>query len=449
MNTRPIYNTPIASIGIFDGENNYIFLIQYWEKNIIVYCPLFCPELMSGDVLYYKLEILDIRKSNIGDPIYTKVFNRNNCVAVPNPFHFEDNSYYEMIVCDDIPGSAFEPNISPIYASITPVVTPEEDFLNNSEWIPDRDYVGGQGTVFRASNELSLIINSDTESFILRPILSGKKQELSWESFRDYVFKNFGLSEFMVSAQITLANQTDIFLTLDTGVCEELILDSGENITGTSFSIIKFSESGKLKENADYDESMYLVGTWLIYRHASEDDISTGNESELIDTGSDIWYPAIILRTTPRPITPLFFGELLAGGEIIDIKNILPEDMIISQPRIINRTIQKVINMSSVTDSKANIIQPVFFRSRELAELVIHPETNENICINLDAYKAQVDSFILKIEGITFTEIGRTNSGIVFKIYGNLLPSEVDSGIVYVLNQDAELVTTGKYTYEY
>jgi hypothetical protein len=72
----------------------------------------------------------------------------------------------------------------------------------------------------------------------------------------------------------------------------------------------------------------------------------------------------------------------------------------------------------------------------------------ENICINLDAYKSSVDRFYIKIEGTSYSEVGRTESGVIFKVQGSLLPGTVTSGTYYILNEDADLVTTGKYKYE-
>ena len=38
--------------------------------------------------------------------------------------------------------------------------------------------------------------------------------------------------------------------------------------------------------------------------------------------------------------------------------------------------------------------------------------------------------------------------GIIFKIVGRELPTDVTSGTYYILNENSELVTTGKYIYE-
>lgn len=110
----------------------------------------------------------------------------------------------------------------------------------------------------------------------------------------------------------------------------------------------------------------------------------------------------------------------------------------------INKTVVKVDN---VNDSKTKIVKPVFFQTGKLDGCVIYPETTSNVCINLNSYKSKVDFFYLKVEGVTFPEIGRTHQGVIFKIQGNLLPKAIDSGEMYVLNEDKELVVAGTFKY--
>ena len=166
----------------------------------------------------------------------------------------------------------------------------------------------------------------------------------------------------------------------------------------------------------------------------------------LLPDGPEIIHVSV--RTNPFPITLERYGRLVHAATGQATKIDIPEDMNIIRPRFINKTIQQVVEMTAQTDSKSNIIQPVFFRSRELASIIVHPAVTENICINLDAYKAAVERFYIKIEGVAFYEIGRTESGVIFKISGNMLPGKLTNGTYYILNEDAELVTTGKYKYE-
>lgn len=119
-----------------------------------------------------------------------------------------------------------------------------------------------------------------------------------------------------------------------------------------------------------------------------------------------------------------------------------------NEPRIINKIVNKTIISKSRSDSKANIIQPVFYRTRDIGSIVIHPEVTENIAINLDAYKSSVDTFILRISGVDFREIGRTSDGVVFRVEGSSLPTKIAEGVAYILNNEGVLVTKGTYTIE-
>lgn len=110
----------------------------------------------------------------------------------------------------------------------------------------------------------------------------------------------------------------------------------------------------------------------------------------------------------------------------------------------INKTVVKVDN---INDSKTKIVKPVFFQAGKLDGCVIYPETTSNVCINLNSYKSKVDFFYLKVEGVMFPEIGRTHQGVIFKVQGNLLPRAVESGKMYVLNEDKELIVTGTFKY--
>lgn len=147
-----------------------------------------------------------------------------------------------------------------------------------------------------------------------------------------------------------------------------------------------------------------------------------------------------------KMILPRDWAKLIATQT--DIDELYNSDMELKEFRLINKTIQNVVNITGSQDTKANIIQPIFFRVRDVESVVIHPAVTENICINLDAYKSSCQGFFLQFEGISFPEIGRTEAGVVFKIYGNMLPGKINAGVYYVLNQSGDLVTSGKYIYE-
>lgn len=141
------------------------------------------------------------------------------------------------------------------------------------------------------------------------------------------------------------------------------------------------------------------------------------------------------------PITQEVFSIFINGGakKIIDLN-----DMNITQYNVVNKINNEIIHLDRPEDSKSNIIQPVFFRVKDAELLTLHPEVTENICINLDDYKSKVDRFILQIGNCRFDQIGANKYGIIFKVIGKKI-SGVESGLYYILNENSELVTTGKF----
>lgn len=142
------------------------------------------------------------------------------------------------------------------------------------------------------------------------------------------------------------------------------------------------------------------------------------------------------------PITQEVFSKFVNDGleKIIDVN-----DMNITNYSVVNKIENKIIQLDRPNDSKSNIIQPVFFRSNELENITIHPVVTENISINLDDYKSKVQKFTLLINGCKFEQVGANSYGIIFKIHANSLPSTTTNGIYYILDDNMELVTTGKY----
>jgi len=161
------------------------------------------------------------------------------------------------------------------------------------------------------------------------------------------------------------------------------------------------------------------------------------------DTDDDV----LIFKTDKLFLTQNIFKYIVgynpASKILLDAVN-----MTTYQINAVNKIQQNVIQMDRPDDYKANIIKPVFFRSQELASIVVHPAVTEQICLNLDQYKSKVSTFMLKIEDTTFAEIGRNNSGVLFSIVGNRLPNEEATGVYYILTPTGEMVTSGKYTYE-
>lgn len=159
--------------------------------------------------------------------------------------------------------------------------------------------------------------------------------------------------------------------------------------------------------------------------------------------------PALLyLKSNEIPVTQELFSYFIKNNDKtwINIKEI--NDMNIYNINAVDKTEYKVYKLNNPTDAKSNIIQPVFFKVYDLPNIIIHPNVTENICLNLDQYKSKVKSFTLLLENIPFGEIGRNTSGVIFKIIGKKLPQNNLSGTYYIINQDEEIITSGKYTYE-
>lgn len=181
----------------------------------------------------------------------------------------------------------------------------------------------------------------------------------------------------------------------------------------------------------NWKQGLVIMGVFSIYNHNDED------REEILT-----------LLSNEIPITKELYRYLLIDDTNINYINLDNIDMKHYNISAVNKIVNNVIQVDKPEDSKSNIIQPIFFRTRDLNSLIIHPEVTENICINLDAYKSKVNQFILQIEGIKFRQISSTTQGVIFKVIGNNLPKAKDEGIYYILNDDLELVTSGKYRYE-
>lgn len=298
----------------------------------------------------------------------------------------------------------------------------------NATDIGEDDYVLGGGEADPDYTSVQAAHIADMPPFAISVItnkfgicIPGKLDELEAYIRDNYAYED---SKIDITAQVAVADEDNIYWQSDTmtrngdyDICFELL--------NWPFTL-----------NVQWKDDLRIIGILhVVIEHPYVDD--DGKPCRI----------NIDYRSNPFQLTENIFAQLLSVARGHHTITGL-ENMLINKPRIINKNIVQVVEMTAQTDSKSNIVQPVFFRTRELAALIIHPEVTENICINLDAYKAQCSRFFIKVEGTTFPEIGRTESGIIFKVQGNMLPGKVSGGVYYILNQDLDLVTTGKYTYD-
>lgn len=308
------------------------------------------------------------------------------------------------------------------------------------EYIKSSKFVGGQNSINIVTNYndyMNLDLSSNiNDKNIDEPMFNCKLSfnEVYNNNLAEYLKETYWIDSCRLKFGLVIGNDSDIY-----GVYNSNLIELNEsNPTQISHSFRKkvILSNGNFNNWDGYKEGIYVV--------ASVDILNDEEDS------------VISLISNKLPLTPKLYSYFIndefvqASGYKTHIYNSINIDKVkmdLYNINTVNKIVNNVIYTQKNDDVKHNIIQPVFFRVTDIDDILIHPEVTENICINLDRYKSKVDNFILKIEGIVFHEIGRNGSGCIFKIPGKQLPKKLNSGIYYILNQDEELITTGKYTY--
>lgn len=446
-----------TTVTVSDGEHSFRMLFAYMGNItnaiegadatpiFVMFMPDYSAEAF-GDRVNYRVTIShwDNAVHKVQD--VDVIVNPKDAVACV-PFHFEANDYNECIPLN------WEVDLnSTDWPTMGPIKEREWYYISVKPWIgdtetgrPNIDFIGSQNA-FNLLNDFNLSLDisdvyNDSEYHGILPNTFGDNIRM-----KAYQHGNFITITDLQDEIKRLYNRDDIQMEAN------LYIADSEHIYGSStVRIVNGELQGRLpfEPNAwvgyytdergnmhtnqtgiisDWYDSMKLFGWIRFFR------IDDGDEKINI----------IAYRTNSLAVTP----EMWAYWKSTDKK--IDNDFKMSYfPRTINKTIKQITNISASTDSKAGIVQPVFIRVRDAASLVIHPEVTENICINLDAYKSSVDNFILQIDGASFSEIGRTANGVIFKVVGNSLNGNVSFGTYYILNQDSEMVTSGRYQYEH
>lgn len=386
-------------LNLSDGERSYPFIYDTGR----VYWPEYNPEAFDKHPRY-RISFYKWAGNLPTEPI-SYVIDSSAAVACI-PFREDGHSYYQY---NELP----TPGPEGYYIDFCAIDENGEE---------DPQYISVQGQTPH-SDKQSLYI------YIKQPTLTQQTTNIptieicatGWGSgtLKDYLMACYGGKDVITKWEMAVTDDDNIYWISEGGVFTD--------------NIASFRLDWNFKHSFEYIDKLKMMAV-------CKNTIIDGDYAMHVD-----------IRSTPLPITPDLYEFLMAvqaGHRVEDLKNSKFDNMNIIKPRIMDKTVQNVTEITSHSDSKANIIQPVFFRARELAHIVLHPAVTENISINLDAYKSQVDRFYIQVEGTAFSEIGRTEGGVIFKIQGNLLSGSLKTGTYYILNQDSELVTTGKYTYE-
>lgn len=403
-------------LNLRNGTVDFRFLFESDGKNWKLYIPDKNP--IAYDLYpILRLEVSKKDRSEISE-YYLSFMDAEACV----PFKHEQDFYKCYWHNDD----AEDPTIDDsFYLSLEAVFV--DDFGN---FIHDPDYISCQSAYILSDYYTELpsayVIGKSGEDYLVG--IDIKIQDLT-NNIKETYRKD---DELNVTPYIVgvISGDEDVYFKL----------------VGYSFEsdklVLKIQDYTDGLTNLDYKEDMRLA--YQLYFILDYDNFPELSDEEL-EAQERRRNDVLLLQSTPSVVTQEDWAKLISDQTLVET---IFKNMEINEFRIINKNVQNVINMTAETDSKSNIVQPIFYRTRELASVIIHPAVTENICINLDAYKGACAMFTIQIEGMVFPEIGRTDAGSIFKITGTTLPGRVRAGVYYVLNQDGDLVTTGKYTYE-
>lgn len=460
ISPRHLTSKYTSKLEFWDGGKLYTKQHNNWNEYIPNPLSEYLPSTStySTITLYFPEHSVDTYKNgvtyalNVGTWVHDEfislgsfIFNRLDAVAcdriktflggqylecisfdIVNPFEiiYGDNwSEFRSHVCGEVESSNTEGSI--LYITLHPVEECDTGYRK------DNEFVGGQNSI-NISKKVQEYLRVELNTNLGHPL--GKNEEPSFiintlfnhiyeGDITEYLKETYNLSSPKIRYEMVIGNENDLYAVIDSGIIEpqSQFVISKSQITSQNFS----------------NWSGWIPGISVV---ASLSIFDEDNNSVLYLLSNKI--------PLTQDIFKYFVGDdFVSRGYHIHNVNLEELDMQVLNIDAVNKIETKVIQMSRPEDTKSNIIQPVFFRTVESASIAIHPQITETICINLDSYKSKVNTFILQVAGVSYPEIGRVASGVLFKVVGNKLPKENTSGTYYVLNEDAELVTMGKYNY--
>lgn len=399
-----------------NNDPEQLFTFNAKDAILRLYFPQYSVETYNRGGLY-ALDLhmyIGYKKISLG----TYILNRKDALASQKIFKYLNQEYYECIDLNIIDprcliydsscelvrkhikcGEDLNNDGAMLCVSLHPIE------YNNDIYIIKEGYDGSQNNIFlgHSSDYLNINLKYEYGRFSFKLNYNEDYIDLAEYLEDTYGWKNITL-KYLLS--VTGHNPNGFY-------CESYI---------NEFSIINSNLYNMFKNNSQWAPGMSFIGKVIVYSDNVE---------------------KLILTSNKLPITKELFAKVILSDPLkIEIDE---TDMGI---QIINKIEQNITEYDIPNNSKSNIIIPTFYRVRDLGQVIIHPEVTENVCINLDNYKSKVKSFVMKVEGVNFKEIGTTSSGTIFKVVGSMLPRNNQSGTFYIMNQDGELITTGKYTYE-
>lgn len=422
-NNTPVYDPRIPNVYNTSSFRLYFprFSVETYEKN--TFYVLTISTWINGTQIFLGSYLLD-RRNAIASVTGVKKFLNDEYyeyleVNTIDPYYLlygDEWKEFRKDFCGEkvyIDGSQKNNSASNINVTLTPVKN------INGIWIKLDGYDSTQSTILlntKEHNYMKPLVSFNNEDGNPKFNCDVVFNELYNNDFTDYLKETYQIvfdGSYILGFDFFIGDKNNIYKTV--------IRRFTTPIQKTTFELSEFMFNS-------WDEYLDGMSAWVVmYINKGEDEVLTISSNEVFVTKEIFKY------LMPMPDQ----NELRK----IDLKTLTMET---NKLDVVNIIHNEIISVDRPNERQSNMVRSVFVKVQEAETIRLHKGVTENICINLDPYKNKVDVFVLKIGEANFYEIGRINSGIVFKVIGTSLP-EVN-GIYYIINEDGELVTTGNYT---
>ena len=407
---------PEYSVETYERGTKYSLTINTWINNKIVYLGTYIINRSDS-------EAVDSIKTFYNNKYYEKV----NVKFIDPWFlnYHDDWKEWRKSICGSVIDDGIELNNNGSILNFTlhPIIESEDGYILHD------NFIGGQNSINLKDNiqnnlKYNLSYSFGENGIYFDGVVSfNNVYDQTIEGLKEYIKETYDIENFTTQFEFYIQDKADLY--------DYFVIPNNDIYCKLTKQNInrEYPEEHKYTSWDEYIDGLYINSTFNI-----------------LDERGDV---VMTVMSNEIPLTIELFKYLIFSDENnLSLVKLNEIDMNVINVNTVNKIQKNIIQLDRPKDYKSNIVKPVYYRVRELNHLVIHPTVTENICLNLDKYKYLVDSFILKVEGVNFTESSRNPNGVVFKVIGNKLPNAVSNGTYYILNQDSELISTGKYTYE-
>ena len=398
--------------------------LQDWKINIGCYLTNRIDSLACAPIKYLDSEYYEYQSFNIPDVwsiVYSGIFKSLREIIVGNRSEIETNDDCSLLSIELVPTNQYA------------------------------DYYIKHSTYFSSENSIE-ISKGDTDfmNMIIEQSFNGSTHvpqihaQLNFNEaynniLADYLIETYSINSSDIEAGkiwvdycLSAMNEDDIFKMMEV---RKQVVENNENSSSAEFS----GEQLYFENWAYLDKTIHFKCIACIVLRNSEDE-----DGEVL----------IEIQSDSLPITQEIYRWWIDRNLIdstinhININNIENTELNDMNILACNKIVKNIVTVPRPDNYKANIMKPVFFKSYDIEQIYIYSNANCTVAINLTKYYAQVEYFKIQIGSYTAQEYGRNASGVLFKIDASQLDKSVESGIYYILDNNDEVISDGKYTFK-